>query len=53
MKLDPELPVLKTFRVHCSNFVLVFSHLFKNFHDTVMIYNTRNQRNDTTESWKE
>ena len=35
------------------NLFLFSPNLFKTFHNTVMIYNTGNQSNDTTESQKE
>ena len=41
------------FRVYCSFLVLFSPDFLKVFHNTVMIYDTRNQNNDTTESQKE
>ena len=54
--MDPGLAVLKIFmifRVYCSSFFLYFLDFLKIFHNTVMIYHTRNRSNDTAESQKE
>ena len=57
VKLDPRIVVLKifhdyqgTFFIICSYFLPIF---FSIFHNKVIIYNTRNWGNDTTESQKE
>ena len=41
------------FRVHSSKFFLFSPNFLKIVHNILMIYNTRNQSNDTTESQKE
>ena len=54
VKLDPGLAVLKMlmiFRYIVLN-LFVFFPVFLIFHNTVMIYNTRNWSNDTAESQK-
>ena len=56
MKSDPRLAVLKIFMIlgyFVLNLFLFSPNLFKTFRNTVMIYNTGNQSNDTTESQKE
>ena len=59
VKLNPRLTVLKIFMIFRIVFTVVLNlflfspDFLKIFHNTVMIYNTRNRNNDTTESQKE
>ena len=56
VKLDPRLAVLKIF-IYLGyivlNLFLFFLDFLKFFHNEVMVYNTRNWSNDTTEGQKE
>ena len=53
--MDPRLAVLifMIFWVYCSYLFLFYPDFFLVFHNTVIIHNTRNRSNDTTESQKE
>ena len=53
--MDHRLAVLifMIFRVYCSYLFLFYPDFFLVFHNTVIIHNTRNRSNDTTESQKE
>ena len=44
VKLDPKLVPLKVFIIY---YVLIVLIVFKIYHNTVMIYNTKNQKNNT------
>ena len=47
------LKFVMIFEVYSSWFILIFSWFLLIFHNAVMIYNTRNRNNDTTENQKE
>ena len=54
--MDPRLTVFKIFMILgyiALNLFLFSSNFFLIFYNTVMIYNTKNRKNDTTETQKE